>query len=53
MVVDLLDVDRDRYVVGRGGHRLLDDPGLPARRERDVSSGEDRERDARALAEPL
>ena len=50
VVVDLLDVDRDDSVVGRVGHRLLDDAGWATRRERGVAAGQDGERYARALA---
>jgi hypothetical protein len=52
MVVDLLDVDRDRRVVARASQRPLDDARAAARGERDVALGEDRERYPRLLAQP-
>ena len=52
VVVDLLDFDLDDGVVGRVGHRLLDDAGRSARGERGVPAGQDGERHARAPAQP-
>jgi len=51
VIVDLLDVDRDRRVVRRFVHRLFDDVRGAACGERDVVCCEDEQRDRRAGAQ--
>jgi hypothetical protein len=46
VVVDLLDVDRNRCIVWRPAHRLGDDLSHPPSGEGDVLGGQDRERHA-------
>ena len=52
MVVDGVDVDGDRRVVGRRGHRLLEDAGPAPGGQCDVALREDCERYVRLLAQP-
>jgi hypothetical protein len=52
MVVDLLDVGRDRGVVLRVNERLLDDARAAPRGECGVVFGEDRERNRGVCAKP-
>jgi hypothetical protein len=52
MVVDPLDIDCDRHVVGRRSERPFDDARAASRRKREVALREDCERDSRALSQP-
>jgi DNA-binding NarL/FixJ family response regulator len=53
VVVDRVDRDAHRRVVGRAGHRLLDDRRAATRGERDVAFGQHEQRDPRPPPQPL
>ncbi len=52
VIIDVLCLERDRHVIAHSFHRVFDDARMAADGERDVSFGEDRQRDLRALAKP-